>query len=128
MPRVDGIAFVTGNLAGALAFYRLLGIDVPDPAPGAGYVSIACEGVRFSWSTCEADACAGSDQTRSQASADCVLMLRLARTAEVDAVAEAVRRAGHHVVRGPFDAPWGARHCRLRDPDGNAVEIFAPLP
>lgn len=128
MPRVEGVAFVTGDLAEAVAFYRLLGLDASAPAPGVSYVSLVAHGARLSWSTLEADACAGSDRTRSPASEGSVLMLRLARPGDVDAVAEAIRRAGHPVVREPFDAPWGARHCRLRDPDGNAVELFAPLP
>jgi hypothetical protein len=28
----------------------------------------------------------------------------------------------------PFDAPWDSRHCRILDPDGNAIDLFAPLP
>jgi uncharacterized glyoxalase superfamily protein PhnB len=32
--------------------------------------------------------------------------------------------AGH---KEPWDAVWGQRYAQLRDPDGNAVELFAPL-
>jgi hypothetical protein len=28
----------------------------------------------------------------------------------------------------PFDAPWDSRHCRILDPDGNAIDLFAPPP
>ena len=27
----------------------------------------------------------------------------------------------------PWDAFWGQRYAQLRDPDGNAVDLFAPL-
>ena len=28
----------------------------------------------------------------------------------------------------PFDAFWGQRYATVRDPDGNAVDLFAALP
>ncbi len=28
----------------------------------------------------------------------------------------------------PFDAFWGQRYASVRDPDGNAVDLFAALP
>ena len=28
----------------------------------------------------------------------------------------------------PHDAGWGARVCRVLDPDGNTVELYAPWP
>lgn len=27
----------------------------------------------------------------------------------------------------PFDAPWGQRYATVLDPDGNGVDLFAPL-
>ena len=73
-------------------------------------------GLRVSWSP------------RDSGARNCTLVLRCDEPAEVDAIADAVGRAGHAVVLQPLDTPWGARLCCLRDPDGNAVELFAPLP
>ena len=29
--------------------------------------------------------------------------------------------------KAPWDAPWGQRYALVRDPDGNAVDLFCPL-
>jgi catechol 2,3-dioxygenase-like lactoylglutathione lyase family enzyme len=45
--------------------------------------------------------------------------------AAVDAAhAEAVR-AGHEVLYGPVDEPWGVRRCFVRDPNGLVVSVLA---
>ena len=36
--------------------------------------------------------------------------------------------AGYHGHLKPWDAFWGQRYAVLHDPDGNGVDLFAPLP
>ncbi|HZD98061.1 MAG TPA: VOC family protein, partial [Micromonosporaceae bacterium] len=36
--------------------------------------------------------------------------------------------AGSHGHKEPWDAFWGQRYSMISDPDGNSVELFAPLP
>ena len=48
---------------------------------------------------------------------------------EVDDVDAAVARLAAHVAREPVDKPdWGGRVAYLRDPSGNLIELFQPLP
>ena len=50
---------------------------------------------------------------------------------EVDDVEEALRRAeaaGHAIVYGPADEPWGVRRFYLRDPTGKLVNVLAHRP
>jgi uncharacterized glyoxalase superfamily protein PhnB len=35
--------------------------------------------------------------------------------------------AGHDGHLAPWDAFWGQRYAVVHDPDGNAVDLFAPL-
>jgi uncharacterized glyoxalase superfamily protein PhnB len=35
--------------------------------------------------------------------------------------------AGYHSELDPFDAPWGQRYASMNDPDGNGVDLYAPL-
>ena len=46
---------------------------------------------------------------------------------EVDALFEKVTAAGHSGLLKPYDAPWGQRYATVADPDGNWVDLFAPL-
>jgi len=48
--------------------------------------------------------------------------------ADVDAAAERIASAGHSVVTGPYDAPWGQRYATVADPDGYRIDLFALLP
>ena len=48
---------------------------------------------------------------------------------EVDDVDAAIAGLGAPVARAPVDQPeWGGRVAYLRDPSGNLIELFQPLP
>ncbi len=49
-------------------------------------------------------------------------------TPDVDAAAELAARHGGIVVLAPQQAPWGARICLLRDPDGYWLELRGAAP
>lgn len=44
---------------------------------------------------------------------------------DLDAVLEPVRAAGHEIIYGPADEPWGVRRFFLRDPFGRLVNVLA---
>ncbi len=46
---------------------------------------------------------------------------------EVDRLHAALSEAGGGRHLEPFDAFWGQRYATLRDPDGNPVDLYAPL-
>jgi predicted enzyme related to lactoylglutathione lyase len=119
MPAVDGIWVVTEDVARSLAFYRLLGLELPSANLGS-YVATVFDGQRLSWGA------PGGPQTLPRTGLR--LLMRCASPAQVDALARKIRRAGYRVATGPADAPWGARLCSVLDPDGNVVDVFAPLP
>ncbi|MEK8172546.1 VOC family protein [Streptomyces sp. M19] len=48
--------------------------------------------------------------------------------AEVDSAYAAAVAAGAHGEKEPWDAVWGQRYAIFHDPDGNSVDLFAPLP
>lgn len=45
--------------------------------------------------------------------------------AAVDAAHAEAIEAGHEVVYGPVDEPWGVRRFFVRDPDGVVVSVLA---
>ena len=46
---------------------------------------------------------------------------------EVDAMFDQLTSAGYPGPLAPYDAPWGQRYATTLDPDGNIVDLFAPL-
>ena len=47
--------------------------------------------------------------------------------AEVDAAYARITAAGYKSRKAPWDAFWGQRYAVVEDPDGNAVDLFAPM-
>jgi predicted enzyme related to lactoylglutathione lyase len=47
---------------------------------------------------------------------------------DVDAEYDRLHRLASECVTPPTDWPWGTRATWLRDPDGNLVSLFAPIP
>jgi uncharacterized glyoxalase superfamily protein PhnB len=47
--------------------------------------------------------------------------------AEVDSVYKELTESGVVGHKEPWDAFWGQRYAQIKDPDGNIVDLFAPL-
>lgn len=129
MPHIDAIATVVEDMGRTLEFYRLLGFEISPEADADAYVTIDLgNGLRFEWSTEEVELSFNPKWQAPPIAGRMGITLRCGDTTEVDAVYGEIVRAGHEDGFEPFDAPWGSRHCRVLDPDGNAVDLFAPLP
>ena len=129
MPRIDSIATVVQDMARTLSFYRLLGLDIPGDAGGEGYVAVdlGC-GLRFAWSTEEVERSFNPEWQAPPIAGRMGITFRCTDAAEVDTLYAGIVGARYEGDLKPFDAPWGSRHCRILDPDGNAIDLFALLP
>lgn len=129
MPSIDAIATVVEDMGRTLGFYRLLGFVIPQEADTDGYVTIDMgNGIRFAWNTEEVERTFNPEWRAPSVAGRMGIAMRCRDVAEVDAVFAEVIGAGYEGSLEPFDAPWGSRHCRVLDPDGNAIDLFAPLP
>ncbi|MEA2009128.1 MAG: VOC family protein [Actinomycetota bacterium] len=129
MPNFDAIATVVEDMGRTLGFYRLLGLQIPEEADDEGYVMIDLgTGVRFAWNTEIVERSFNPAWQAPPIAGRMGVTFRCESAAEVDAIYLAVVRTGHEGPLEPFDSPWGSRHCRVLDPDGNAIDLFAPLP
>lgn len=127
-PSLDLVGIVVDDMAASLAFYRQLGLDVPPDAGDQPHVEVTVAGgLRLAWDTVETvrtfdpgyDAAAGSRVS---------LAFKLAEPADVDATYERLVAAGYAGHKAPWDAFWGQRYALVHDPDGNTIDLFAPLP
>ena len=123
----DMIGMTVHDMTASLRFYRLLGLDTPQGRDGESYVEVITpNGYRISWNTVEM--VKGIDPTWTEPTGHRMgLAFKCASPAEVDALYKAVTGAGYSSHKPPWDAFWGQRYAVVVDPDGNLVDLFAPL-
>ena len=126
-PTSAAVEIVAGDLARSLAFYRLLGLSVPDPEGPHVEVELP-GGNRLMFDTEETIAGMHPGWTPPASAGRVALAFGLPAPADVDAVMDRLSQAGHRVALAPFDAPWGQRYATVLDPDGTSVDLFASLP
>ncbi|MBK0418008.1 VOC family protein [Leucobacter sp. CSA1] len=126
----DFIGIVTGDLPASLAFYRSLGVDVPDGQEGAPHVEARLPGgMTLAWDPVETvrgfipgyELPAGENRIG--------FAFRAESPEEVDRVYARIVAADERAGQTkPWDAPWGQRYATVLDPDGNSIDLYAPLP
>jgi catechol 2,3-dioxygenase-like lactoylglutathione lyase family enzyme len=126
--RLDVIGIVVEDMARSLAFYRQLGLEVPAEADSEPHVELALPGgMRFAWDTEETIRSFDPDWSPPIGGHRMGLAFLCDSAADVDRAYEELTAAGYHGHKAPWDAFWGQRYAVIHDPDGNAVDLFAPL-
>ena len=127
-PRFDAIGITVSDMAVSLAFYRLLGLVFAQGAEHEGHVEAqATGGVRIMFDSEEVMRSFDPMWQPPQSRGRIGLAFACADAADVDRTHAAMVAAGHRSHLAPFDAFWGQRYASAIDPDGNAVDLFAPL-
>lgn len=124
------IEFVVSDMAATLAFYRRLGLDIPQAADDEPNVDIELPGgMRLAWDTEETirsfDPGWSSPTGGGHRAA---LAFACESPAEVDAAWRDLTAACYEGHLEPWDAFWGMRYAVVLDPDGRPVDLFAALP
>ena len=126
--RLDAVGIVVSDMAKALAFYRMLGLAVPPDADDQPHVEVPLGGGMRLLLDTEATVRSFHPQWRPAPGAGRMgLACALPDAAAVDAAYAELVAAGHHGELAPFDAFWGQRYASVQDPDGNGVDLYAPL-
>jgi uncharacterized glyoxalase superfamily protein PhnB len=127
--RLDAIGLVVADMGRTLAFYRRLGIEIPPEADSESHAEVTLPGgLRLMWDTEASVRSFDPGWTAPGGSPRTGLAFLCDDTAEVDAVYAELTGAGYDGQREPWDAFWGQRYATVGDPDGNPVDLFAPLP
>ena len=121
------VGLVVDDMARSLAFYRQLGLPIPADADGQPHVQASVGmGLSLAWDTVETIRSFDPDWTPPTGSPRISLAFRCADPAEVDRIYADLVLAGYEGHHEPWDAFWGQRYATVHDPDGNAVDLFAP--
>ena len=127
MPKFDMLGLVTANMDEAIRFYNLLGWAFQPAEDGGPYTEITLEGgLRISLNKLEMIKEIDPDWVPPVGYRMGVAFLCDSR-ADVDEKFKSVLAAGFEGHKAPWDAFWGQRYAQVIDPDGNIVDLFAPL-
>lgn len=126
MARLAAIGIVTRDITASVRFYRLLGLDVPEPDDGPHHDVELPGGIRLMWDTEELMRQLDPEREEPRGHR-MALAFECESAGDVDATYARLVEAGHDGKKEPYDAPWGQRYANVVDPDGNVVDLFAPL-
>ena len=118
------VDIVVSDVGKAAEFYRLLGLDVPDPWEQDGvahHIGMADAGVDIG-----SRAMTQRYNPRWGDRSGVVMIFTVGDRPTVDAKFNELVAAGYEAHLEPFDAFWGARYAIVNDPDGNPVGIMSP--
>ena len=122
------IGLVAEDLPATLAFYRRLGLDIPEGAENEDHVEVTLPGgLRLAWDPATTIRSFDPSWTPATGGPRVSLAFVCADPAEVNRIYADLVGAGYHGHLEPFDAFWGQRYATVHDPDGNGVDLFAPL-
>ncbi|GAB2685509.1 VOC family protein [Nocardia thraciensis] len=119
---------VVSDMAAALAFYRRLGLEFGEDFGGHVEAELP-GGFRLALDS-EANIHSFHPDFPKQLNGETGrigLAFRCESPAEVDSMFDDLVGAGYHGELKPFDAFWGQRYASVQDPDGNGVDLYAPL-
>ncbi|MDX3072245.1 VOC family protein [Streptomyces sp. NPDC088354] len=127
--RMGLIEIVVADMGASLAFYRRLGLEIAEGVEGEPHVEAEVPGgLRIAWDTQETIRSFDPEWTAPGGGGHgMALAFACDGPAEVDTVFAELTAAGYEGHLKPFDAVWGMRYATVRDPDGNAVDLYAPL-
>jgi uncharacterized glyoxalase superfamily protein PhnB len=136
-PTLNQLNIVSGNVDASIAFYRRLGVEIPDPriwrtATGVHHVS-AIEADSTEAATLDLDSTAFAQKWnkgwagRQDLAGRVVVGFSVSSREEVDRLYGEMTVAGHRGLQAPWDAFWGARYAIVEDPDGIAVGLMSPI-
>jgi uncharacterized glyoxalase superfamily protein PhnB len=133
VPVFDQLNIVSADLDATLSFYRVLGIEIQEPARNAKGDPFHASHRPAQGASLEVDS-AGFARLWNKGWADeadlagrVLLGLRVADREAVDRLYEAATGAGHKSLQPPCDGFWGARYAIVEDPDGLAVGLMSPV-
>jgi catechol 2,3-dioxygenase-like lactoylglutathione lyase family enzyme len=130
MPQLDVVGVIVSDLERAVAFYRRLGLQFPedlDPM-GHGHVEAPLPGdLRFTLDTEESIRSFDPEWSPPSGGHRLAVAFRCDSPEQVNRLYRELTDSGARGYKEPWDAFWGQRYAQVEDPDGNVIDLFAPL-
>ena len=132
-PDLNQVDFAVRDMEATLAFYRALGVTIPEQAiwrtaTGIHHVDVPMPGgltVHFD-SAALTRAYDRGWREPSGPGTRIVLSFAVSSREEVDRIYDRLTGLGYPGAQPPYDAFWGSRYAVVEDPDGNHVGLMSP--
>ncbi len=122
------MGIVVSDLRASLRFYRMLGLELPeDPGDEQHVEATTPGGLRVMFDTIAVVRSFMPEWEPASGGHRMGLAFHCGDAAGVDATYARLTAAGYPGAKAPWDAFWGQRYAQVSDPDGNPVDLFAPL-
>jgi uncharacterized glyoxalase superfamily protein PhnB len=132
--RFGGIDVISKDFMKSVAFYRALGVDIPedkiwknDDGPQHLDLKLVDDGKFGVGLDIDSESLTAGYSPNWNENAGCMLSFRVDSSEDVDALHDHLVSLGHPSHLAPWDAFWGARFAIVVDPDGNHVSIMGPM-
>ena len=120
------IELVVSDMAASVAFYRRLGLELPEDAGSAPHVEIELGGgLRLALDTIETIKSFDPGWTPPTGGHRVALAFECDSPADVDVSYRRLTDSGAEGHLEPWDAFWGQRYATVHDPDGTPIDLFA---
>lgn len=125
---LHSVTIIVRDLAKSIAFYRMLGLDIPDGLENETHVDCTSAG--------SMNICLVPETTVQQhrpgwqypgANGSISLHFKCSTQGDVDVMYTKFMNEEYQSSMLPYNTPWGERYAQVLDPDGNTVALFASL-
>ena len=121
------VGVIVKDMAATLAFYRVLGLAIPEGDEGEDNVDVSLgNGIVLGFLT-ESMAKQAEPRFVEPVGSSLNLQFECSSPAEVDETFSKLTSAGYVSYTEPWDAFWGQRFARVTDPDERIVNLYASL-
>jgi len=128
---LNTLSIVVSDMAASLAFYRRLGVEIPEDSvwlkDGVGHHVTVKQPNGFNLDLDSAAMARAYDPAWKPGIGGNAIIFHSPTREAVDDIYSDMTAAGYKSHLAPFDAFWGARYAVIDDPDGNHVGIMSPM-
>jgi len=122
------IGITVNHLGKSLAFYRTLGLAIPEGQDDEFHVEFTNnKGISIGFIPKSTMLKTDPTWVEPTGNGRISLQFESASSKEVDETYAKLISAGYTSFKAPWDAPWGQRFAQVLDPDENNVALFADL-
>ena len=126
-PILNLVTLVVKNMEASVAFYRRLGVAVPDVDPAWPDIHRSTRSAGPTGLDFDSDSFAPKWNSGYKAGDTAIVGFQLPSREAVDKAYGELTSDGHPGQQEPFDAFWGTRYAVVEDPDGDAVGLMSPI-